>query len=40
MLDLGSIGRFLAALGGLWIRSEQYLSLIMAIALQIGRAHV
>jgi hypothetical protein len=32
MLDLGSIGRFLAALGGLWSRSEQYLPLIMGIA--------
>ncbi len=36
MLDLGSIGRFLAALGGLWTRSEQYLSLIMAIALPLA----
>ena len=36
MLDLGSIGRFLAALGGLWSRSEQYLSLIMAIALPLA----
>jgi hypothetical protein len=32
MLDLGSIGRFLAALSGLWGRSEQYLPLMMGIA--------
>lgn len=32
MVDLGSIGRFLAALGGLWDRSDQYLPLIMGIA--------
>src|SRR5690348_19072 len=32
MLDLGSIGHFLAALGGLWDRSEQYLPLMMGIA--------
>lgn len=36
MLDLGSIGRFLAALGGLWNRSEQYLPLIMGIALPLA----
>ncbi|MCI0348204.1 MAG: hypothetical protein L0Z53_02160 [Acidobacteriales bacterium] len=36
MLDLGSIGRFLAALGGLWERSEQYLPLIMGIALPLA----
>jgi hypothetical protein len=36
MLDLGSIGRFLAALGGLWDRSEQYLPLIMGIAFPLA----
>ena len=36
MLDLGSIGRFLAALGGLWDRSEQYLSLMMGIAFPLA----
>jgi len=36
MLDLGSIGRFLVALGGLWNRSEQYLPLIMGIALPLA----
>lgn len=36
MPDLGSIGRFLSALGGLWSRSEQYLPLIMAIALPLA----
>jgi hypothetical protein len=36
MLDLGSIGRFLAALGGLWDRSEQYLPLIMGIAFSLA----
>ncbi len=36
MLDLGSIGRFLAALGGLWDRSEQYLPLMMGIAFPLA----
>jgi hypothetical protein len=36
MLDLGTIARFLAALGGLWNRSEQYLALIMGIALPLA----
>jgi len=36
MLDLGSIGRFLAALGGLWNRAEQYLPLIMGIAFPLA----
>ncbi len=36
MLDLGSIARFLAALGGLWNRSEQYLPLVMAIAFPLA----
>jgi hypothetical protein len=36
MLDLGSIGRFLAALGGLWDRSEQYLPLILGIAFPLA----
>lgn len=36
MLDLGSIGRFLAALGGLWDRSEQYLPLILSIAFPLA----
>src|SRR5919108_4620835 len=36
MLDIGSIGRFLAALGGLWDRSEQYLPLIMGIAFPLA----
>ncbi|SRR5581483_5740997 len=36
MLDLGAIARFLAALGGLWERSEQYLPLIMGIALPLA----
>src|SRR5881227_3162351 len=36
MLDLGSIGRFLVALGGLWDRSEQYLPLIMGIAFPLA----
>ena len=36
MLDLGSIARFLAALGGLWDRSEQYLPLIMGIAFPLA----
>ena len=31
-MDLGSISRFLAALGGLWNRSEQYLPLMLGIA--------
>jgi len=26
MMDLGSISRFLAGLGGLWSRAEQYLA--------------
>ena len=36
MLDLGSISRFLAALGGLWDRSEQYLPLMMGIAFPLA----
>jgi hypothetical protein len=36
MLDLGSIGRFLAALGGLWDRSEQYLPLMIGIAFPLA----
>lgn len=36
MLDLGSIGRFLAALGGLWNRAEQYLPLMLGIALPLA----
>ncbi len=36
MLDLGSIGRFLAALGGLWDRSDQYLTLILGIAFPLA----
>lgn len=36
MPDLGTISRFLAALGGLWDRAEQYLPLIMVIALPLA----
>jgi hypothetical protein len=36
MLDLGSIGRFLAGLGGLWDRSEQYLPLMLGIAFPLA----
>jgi hypothetical protein len=36
MPDLGTISRFLAALGGLWDRAEQYLPLILAIALPLA----
>ena len=36
MLDIGSIGHFLAALGGLWDRSEQYLPLMMGIAFALA----
>ena len=36
MPDLGTISRFLAALGGLWDRSEQYLPLILDIALPLA----
>ena len=36
MLDLGSIGRFLSALGGLWDRSEQYLPLMTGIAFPLA----
>jgi hypothetical protein len=36
MPDLGTIGRFLAALGGLWDRAEQYLPLILVIALPLA----
>src|SRR5437588_2972030 len=36
MPDLGTISRFLAALGGLWDRTEQYLPLILAIALPLA----
>lgn len=35
-MDLGSISRFLAALGGLWTRAEQYLPLILGIALPLA----
>ena len=36
MPDLGTISRFLAALGGLWDRAEQYLPLMLAIALPLA----
>jgi hypothetical protein len=36
MPDLGTISRFLAALGGLWGRAEQYLPLILVIALPLA----
>jgi hypothetical protein len=36
MPDLGTISRFLAALSGLWDRSEQYLPLILDIALPLA----
>src|SRR5215467_12744432 len=36
MPDLGTISRFLAALGGLWDRAEQYLPLILVIALPLA----
>ena len=36
MPDLGTISRFLAALGGLWDRAEQYLPLILVIALPLS----
>src|ERR671934_1587708 len=36
MPDLGTISRFLAALGGLWDRAEQYLPLILGIALPLA----
>ena len=35
-MDLGSIGRFLASLGGLWTRAEQYLPLMLEIALPLA----
>ena len=35
-MDLGSIGHFLAGLGGLWSRAEQYLPLILGIALPLA----
>ena len=35
-MDLGSISRFLASLGGLWGRAEQYLPLILGIALPLA----
>ena len=35
-MDLGSIGRFLASLGGLWTRAEQYLPLMFEIALPLA----
>jgi predicted small integral membrane protein len=35
-MDLGGISRFLAALGGLWARAEQYLPLILGIALPLA----
>ena len=36
MPDLGTISRFLAALGGLWDRTEQYLPLMLGIALPLA----
>ncbi|SRR5581483_1265305 len=36
MPDLGSIGRLLSALSGLWDRSEQYLPLILGIAFPLA----
>src|SRR5438270_3083714 len=36
MLDIGSIGHFFAALGGVWDRSEQYLPLMMGIAFALA----
>lgn len=36
MIDLGSISRFLAALGGLWGRAEQYLPLMLSIAVPLS----
>ena len=36
MPDLGAISRFLAALGGLWDRAEQYLPLILVIAVPLA----
>ena len=36
MPDLGTISRFLAAMGGLWDRAEQYLPLILVIALPLA----
>lgn len=36
MPDLGTISRFLATLGGLWGRAEQYLPLILVIALPLA----
>jgi hypothetical protein len=36
MIDLGTIGRVLAALGGLWDRAEQYLPLMLQIALPLA----
>src|SRR5437879_13348808 len=36
MIDLGSASRFLAALGGLWDRAEQYLPLMLSIALPLA----
>src|SRR5258708_5405883 len=36
VMDLGSISRFLAGLGGLWSRAEQYLPLILGIALPLA----
>src|SRR5206468_8374235 len=35
-MDLGSISRFLAALSGLWSRAEQYLPLVLGIALPLA----
>ena len=35
-MDLGSIARFLMGLGGLWSRAEQYLPLILGIALPLA----
>src|SRR5215472_1841382 len=35
-MDLGTISRFLAALGGLWSRADQYLPLVLRIALPLA----
>src|SRR5579871_478995 len=36
MIDLGTISRVLAALGGLWDRAQQYLPLMQEIALPLA----
>lgn len=36
MIDLGSASRFLVALGGLWDRAEQYLPLLLGIAMPLA----